>query len=289
MARLILEHNDEAVGEYLFFKGSVTIGRHKDNTIVLDHAEVSSFHARIDKARSAYILTDLQSTNGTFVNGEKTLSRELLHGDRISVGKHTLLFVGTVRANAQAVANVLDKTMILTRTEHPEAPFNQRIAKKKAPPPKVSRLPRQEITHPTHSRRLILPSLCIFFLMAVGWFILSHLSILPTPNSKTPQKVSRQALEHVSLESVNGKLSPTGLSKEEDTDGKAAGYEIDESRFRLAGIVWSSAKGQSFAVINGFKVRVGANIDGATVTDIGRDYVALRSPRDNSRLRLTIK
>ena len=115
MARLLWEHEGQVIKDYPFPKGSVTIGRRKENTIVFTNPEVSSSHARIDKVGTDYILTDLQSTNGTFVNNLKVLSHRLSHGDRISIGKNVLLFIGTEKAKADAErANIpLDQTVII--------------------------------------------------------------------------------------------------------------------------------------------------------------------------------
>jgi hypothetical protein len=83
MATLILMFNKQVIKEYPLLKDSVSIGRQHDNTVVIDNLAVSGYHARIDMAGSAYILTDLQSTNGTFVNDEKIVSQKLAHGDNI--------------------------------------------------------------------------------------------------------------------------------------------------------------------------------------------------------------
>ena len=76
MARLILMFNKQVIEEYALMEESITIGRNEDNTISVDNLAVSGYHARIDKAGDDYILTDLQSTNGTFVNDEKEESIE---------------------------------------------------------------------------------------------------------------------------------------------------------------------------------------------------------------------
>ena len=68
MARLILMFNNQVVKEHPLKKESITIGRNDDNLITIDNLAVSGYHARIDSAGSDYILTDLQSTNGTFVS-----------------------------------------------------------------------------------------------------------------------------------------------------------------------------------------------------------------------------
>ena len=71
---------------------AVTIGRLPDNTIVIDNSAVSSHHARIAREGPQFVVEDLESTNGTFVNGEKITKRALRHGDTILVGKHKLFF-----------------------------------------------------------------------------------------------------------------------------------------------------------------------------------------------------
>ena len=92
MARLILMFNKQVVKEYPLLKESITIGRKEGNTVVIDNLAVSSFHARIDMAGSDYILTDLQSTNGTFVN-ERPVRRQLLRdGDELRMGETRLRF-----------------------------------------------------------------------------------------------------------------------------------------------------------------------------------------------------
>jgi pSer/pThr/pTyr-binding forkhead associated (FHA) protein len=67
-------------------RGSVTIGRSPGNNIVADSQLVSKVHARIERSGVEMLVTDLQSANGTFVNGERIDSRILKDGDEVSVG-----------------------------------------------------------------------------------------------------------------------------------------------------------------------------------------------------------
>jgi pSer/pThr/pTyr-binding forkhead associated (FHA) protein len=123
MARLILMFNKQVVKEYPLDKEGVTIGRNEDNTIMVDNLAVSGYHARIDLAGKDHILTDLQSTNGTFVNDKKVVSHKLSHGDNVIVGKHVILFVGTGR-EAEAKTDQqkvdMDKTMMLDTAKQKE-------------------------------------------------------------------------------------------------------------------------------------------------------------------------
>ncbi|MBM4068033.1 MAG: FHA domain-containing protein [Planctomycetes bacterium] len=70
----------------------VTIGREEGNLLRLNDERVSRFHAKVQIDNEDFILTDLESTNGTKVNGTVVQIRRLRHGDRVSVGRSLLLF-----------------------------------------------------------------------------------------------------------------------------------------------------------------------------------------------------
>src|SRR5919201_4728695 len=70
----------------------VTIWREEGNILRLNDERVSRFHAKVQQDNSDIILTDLESTNGTRVNGNVVQIRRLRPGDRISVGRSLLLF-----------------------------------------------------------------------------------------------------------------------------------------------------------------------------------------------------
>src|SRR5437868_944984 len=70
----------------------VTIGREEGNLLRLNDERVSRFHAKVQTDNEDYILTDLESTNGTKVNGTVVQIRRLRHGDRVTVGRSMLLF-----------------------------------------------------------------------------------------------------------------------------------------------------------------------------------------------------
>ena len=70
----------------------ITIGREEGNTIQLNDERVSRFHVKIQEDHDRLVLTDLESTNGTKINGEDIQLRILRHGDMITVGRSVLLF-----------------------------------------------------------------------------------------------------------------------------------------------------------------------------------------------------
>jgi len=137
MAKFVLMFNKQVIQEFPLNKGSVTIGRNEENDITIENLAVSGFHARVDKTGRDYILTDLQSTNGTFVNDKKIFSHKLSHGDNIIIGKHTLLFLAPELQAEDAEADSgpvdLNKTMMLDTERQRELLAKQ---EKTSPPPK---------------------------------------------------------------------------------------------------------------------------------------------------------
>jgi pSer/pThr/pTyr-binding forkhead associated (FHA) protein len=70
----------------------VTIGREEDNHIVLNDERISRFHAKVQEDDGHIILTDLDSTNGTRINGHPVQMRVLQIGDLVLIGRSALLF-----------------------------------------------------------------------------------------------------------------------------------------------------------------------------------------------------
>jgi hypothetical protein len=70
----------------------VTVGREDGNVIRLNDDRVSRFHAKVQVDQDQIVLTDLDSTNGTSVNGEPTQLRILRPGDQVTMGRTKLVF-----------------------------------------------------------------------------------------------------------------------------------------------------------------------------------------------------
>jgi len=85
MAQLLIKNADE-ISLVHELTGLCTVGRHLDNTIVLDDVSVSGHHAELFMHNGDYLLKDLFSSNGTFVNGSRILIRQLKDGDQIRFG-----------------------------------------------------------------------------------------------------------------------------------------------------------------------------------------------------------
>ena len=71
----------------------VKIGRHPDSDIFLDDITVSRRHAEISHDGDRFVVRDVGSLNGTYVNRERVEDRELHDGDELQVGKYKLAFV----------------------------------------------------------------------------------------------------------------------------------------------------------------------------------------------------
>uniref|UniRef100_A0A7C4RT22 FHA domain-containing protein n=1 Tax=Desulfatirhabdium butyrativorans TaxID=340467 RepID=A0A7C4RT22_9BACT len=93
MPVLILIHDNKPLKLYELAQGNITtIGRMVDNDICIVSPVVSKYHAKVDAVGDAYILTDLKSRNGTYVNDRRIESKFLEHNDKILIGTHLLLF-----------------------------------------------------------------------------------------------------------------------------------------------------------------------------------------------------
>ena len=93
MPKLILKFKEAVLKEYALEDEMATIGRVDDNTIKVDNMAVSSHHAKLMRENGDYVLIDLNSLNGTFVNGQKVSKWILKNNDFITIGKHTLVYI----------------------------------------------------------------------------------------------------------------------------------------------------------------------------------------------------
>ncbi len=93
MAILTLLFGREVLETYEICKEKLIIGRAEDCDIEIDNLAVSRHHAIIEKQDGIFTINDLDSNNGTFVNGQRIQeSAPLTFGDEIGIGKHVLVF-----------------------------------------------------------------------------------------------------------------------------------------------------------------------------------------------------
>ena len=120
MPKLTLKFKDNTLGDYQLNKGhSLTIGRRKDNDVIIENLAVSSHHAKIDSVGDEFVLIDLQSKNGSFVNEQLTNSHWLKPGDIISIGKHSLVFYYSDGEEIPDYASdQMERTMIMDTSQY---------------------------------------------------------------------------------------------------------------------------------------------------------------------------
>src|SRR4249920_1982589 len=111
MARLMLSLDGQILAEYNMNKERYTIGRLPDNDIRIDNPAVSGHHSLIINILNDSFLEDLNSTNGTYVNGKLIKKHAMQHGDVITVGHHQLRFVED--DDAQQDEFEFEKTMVI--------------------------------------------------------------------------------------------------------------------------------------------------------------------------------
>ena len=118
MARLMLSLDGQVLAEYNMNKERYTIGRLPDNDIRIDNPAVSGHHSLIINILNDSFLEDLNSTNGTYVNGKLIKKHAMQHGDVITVGHHQLKFVDS--GEAETEQDEFEKTMVITPSSQGE-------------------------------------------------------------------------------------------------------------------------------------------------------------------------
>lgn len=111
MAKLILSMDGLVLKEIPLIKERMMLGRKAHNDIQIDNLAISGEHAAVVTILNDSFLEDLNSTNGTLVNGQTVKKHFLKNGDVIELGKYKLKYVA--EQTAQAEAADFEKTMIL--------------------------------------------------------------------------------------------------------------------------------------------------------------------------------
>lgn len=114
---------DGRISDYPILKEETTIGRGKENDIVLKYNTISRHHAKIIKSKKDYFLVDLGSFNGTWVNGKSIQKIRLNHEDKIKIGVTKLIFV----TKKVKMGRYTDSDVLISGTE--DSQDDQRIIK----------------------------------------------------------------------------------------------------------------------------------------------------------------
>jgi pSer/pThr/pTyr-binding forkhead associated (FHA) protein len=107
MPKMIVSIDGVVIKEVQLTKDRTTLGRRPYNDIVIDNLAVSGEHAVLQMSGAEVYLEDLNSTNGTYVNGKAVKKQLLQNNDTIEIGKYKIKFVG------EASGPTFEKTMIL--------------------------------------------------------------------------------------------------------------------------------------------------------------------------------
>ena len=131
MPRLILKFKDKSLGEFPISENKkLTIGRLKTNDVVIDNLAVSGNHARIFHHEKGFVLADLKSKNGTFVNKKRINAYLLKHKDIITIGRHILIYDDSRDVESEAESDAVagspqslewitsDRTMFMDTAQH---------------------------------------------------------------------------------------------------------------------------------------------------------------------------
>src|SRR5271165_4730278 len=118
MAELRTIEGPHTGGVFPLDRESAVLGRHPDCDIVLDSGAVSRQHARIRRADNKFYIEDMQSRNGTYVNGRQIRERHLLNDqDRITLCDVVMVFhdvpASKKTASSRATVSILETTALM--------------------------------------------------------------------------------------------------------------------------------------------------------------------------------
>jgi hypothetical protein len=121
MARIILSLGGQVMAEYNMTKERYTIGRLPDNDVRIDNPALSGHHSLIINILNDSFLEDLDSTNGTYVNGKLVKKHALQNDDVITMGHHQLKFIAS---SAEEDYDEFARTIVIENPPEvlPEAP-----------------------------------------------------------------------------------------------------------------------------------------------------------------------
>jgi pSer/pThr/pTyr-binding forkhead associated (FHA) protein len=107
MPKMIVSIDGVVIKEVQLTKDRTTLGRRPYNDIVIDNLAVSGEHAVLQLVGSEVFLEDLNSTNGTYINGKAVKKQLLQNNDVVEIGKYKIRFQGDVATGG------FDKTMVI--------------------------------------------------------------------------------------------------------------------------------------------------------------------------------
>jgi pSer/pThr/pTyr-binding forkhead associated (FHA) protein len=116
MPKMIVSIDGVVIKEVQLTKDRTTLGRRPYNDIVIDNLAVSGEHAVLQMSGNEVYLEDLNSTNGTYINGKAVKKQLLQNSDTVEIGKYKIKFINEV------AGPTFEKTMILKAGAVPPVP-----------------------------------------------------------------------------------------------------------------------------------------------------------------------
>jgi len=168
--------------QFTFIQDTIAIGRRDDNDVVIDDPQISRRHTSLSWEEGTFVLRDLGSANGTFLNATRiTEPHALREGDAIGLGSDVLL--------SFSITGSLDKTMVMSGTGI-RREMAERAAGFPGTAPPVARPSPQ-----TSWSGLVIVGLVAFLLLgigavAAGWLLLRESTTVCTPNAELVKHVS---------------------------------------------------------------------------------------------------
>ena len=93
MGKLVVSLDGVVIKEVQITKDKTTLGRRPYNDIVIDNLAVSGEHAVLQMVGADVFIEDLNSTNGTYINGKAVKKQLLSHNDTVEIGKYKIKFI----------------------------------------------------------------------------------------------------------------------------------------------------------------------------------------------------
>jgi pSer/pThr/pTyr-binding forkhead associated (FHA) protein len=115
MGKLVVSLDGVVIKEVQITKDKTTLGRRPYNDIVIDNLAVSGEHAVMQMVGTDVFIEDLNSTNGTYINGKAIKKQLLAHNDTVEVGKYKIKYLGEE-------ATEFERTMIVRPGSNSPAP-----------------------------------------------------------------------------------------------------------------------------------------------------------------------
>ncbi len=129
MPKMIVSIDGVVIKEVQLTKDRTTLGRRPYNDIVIDNLAVSGEHAVMQMSGTDVFLEDLNSTNGTYVNGKAIKKQQLQNGDAVEIGKYKIKFVHEGASESYEKTTVINAGSVVEAGDSHGAPLGNAAIK----------------------------------------------------------------------------------------------------------------------------------------------------------------